>query len=195
MATARFHIWMLQACLVAFVYQTVVGTEQTVNRFALYGPAVAGGEWWRLFTAGFLHGGAVHLAFNMLALWVLGRALGPLLAYRGWWAFPTLYLGALLGGSVGGLIQHWGTPGIGASGAIFGMLGAAVSLPRRLGYPWNQLGALPWMLVNVAVTFLIPGISAGAHLGGLATGLLLGWVLAPTTTHGRDTAATTNITG
>ena len=135
---------------------------------ALFGPLVADGEWWRLFTAMFLHYGPIHLAMNMLAVWWIGRpleeALGPL-------RYLLLYLVSGLAGSAGALIANPTAVTVGASGAIFGILGAAIVLERQHTYVLGG-SAITLLVLNLAFTFAVPGISIGGHLGGLAGGAL-----------------------
>src|SRR4051794_36087339 len=87
--------------------------------FALYGPAVADGEWWRLITGGVLHANLIHLFFNMYLLWILGQMLEPML---GSGRFAALYFTALLWGSFGALLVTPNAPTVGASGAVFGLM-------------------------------------------------------------------------
>lgn len=137
-------------------------------------PIANGGEWWRVITGGFLHFDLPHLAMNMVMLYLLGRRLeqqlGPL-------RFGALYLCALLGGSAGALIMSPDGATAGASGAIFGVMGAVYVVERlRGGDPWRDgLGSL--IVLNLAITVLIPGISIGGHLGGLAVGVAAGVVV------------------
>ena len=135
---------------------------------ALYGPLVANGDWERLLTAAFLHYGPIHLGMNMLALWWIGRpledALGPL-------RYLLLYLVGGLAGSAGALIANPTAVTVGASGAIFGILGAAIVLERQQTYVLGG-SAITLLVVNLAFTFAVPGISIGGHLGGLAGGAL-----------------------
>jgi membrane associated rhomboid family serine protease len=130
-------------------------------------PALVGaGEWWRVLTAGFLHIGPVHLVFNMLALYVLGRDLEPVLG-RG--RFLAVYLISLLGGSAAVMVFE--LPGIqvaGASGAVFGLMGGLAVVLRRLRFPVGQVVGL--IVVNVVISLVIPGISLTGHLGGLVVG-------------------------
>jgi membrane associated rhomboid family serine protease len=135
---------------------------------ALYGPAVAAGDWWRLFTAMFLHGGPIHLAFNMLALWWFGSAVEAVLG-RG--RFVLLYLVSGLAGSAGALLFDPTGITVGASGALFGILGAAVVLERQGTHVFGG-GALGIIVLNLVFTFAVPGISIGGHLGGLVGGAL-----------------------
>jgi membrane associated rhomboid family serine protease len=134
----------------------------------LAAPPVADGEWWRLITATFLHYGPLHLLMNMYALWLFGQALE---AELGHWRFVLVYVVSGLAGSAGALIVHPNIPTVGASGAIFGVLGAAVVLEIRGRYVFGGQ-ALGFLGLSLIFTFVIPGISIGGHLGGLAGGAL-----------------------
>ena len=129
---------------------------------------LADGEWWRLITSAFLHAGIIHLGMNMLALWWFGGALEAALG-RG--RFLLLYVVSGLAGSAGALLLSPEAVTVGASGAIFGMLGAALVLERQQIYVFGG-GALGVIILNLAFTFLVPNISIGGHLGGLAGGAL-----------------------
>jgi membrane associated rhomboid family serine protease len=129
---------------------------------------LAEGEWYRLLTAAFLHYGPIHLAMNMLALWWIGR---PLENWLGPARYLLLYLVSGLAGSAGALVASPGAITVGASGAIFGILGAAIVLERQGTYVLGG-SALTLLIVNIAFTFAVPGISIGGHLGGLAGGAL-----------------------
>jgi membrane associated rhomboid family serine protease len=146
----------------------------TDARWGLWGPAVAAGEWWRLVTSGFLHGGVVHLAMNMLALWVLGRSMEDGV---GRVRFLAIYAVSLLGGSAGALLVTPGELTIGASGAIYGLAGAATVALWRRGASLRSIPWVPLLAVNLLLTVSIPGISLGGHLGGLAAGGLAGLLL------------------
>ena len=135
---------------------------------ALYGPLVASGDWYRLITAAFLHFGPIHLGMNMLALWWIGR---PLEDYLGPVRYLLLYVVSGLAGSAGALIMNPTAVTVGASGAIFGILGAAIVLERQGTYVLGG-SAITLLVVNIAFTFAVPGISIGGHLGGLAGGAL-----------------------
>ena len=129
---------------------------------------LAQGEWYRLLTAAFLHYGPIHLAMNMLALWWIGR---PLEDWLGPARYLLLYLVSGLAGSAGALVASPDAITVGASGAIFGILGAAIVLERQGTYVLGG-SALTLLIVNIAFTFAVPGISIGGHLGGLAGGAL-----------------------
>jgi membrane associated rhomboid family serine protease len=150
--------------------QTASPSNAVYRDFVLFGPFVADGEWWRLLTAGFLHGGLFHLLLNMYALFFLGRMLEPALGHV---RFGALYFASLLAGSFGAVLLSPETPVVGASTAIFGLFGAAIVMARNRGIDLMASGLLPILLINLAITFF-PGfnISIGGHLGGLAGGLI-----------------------
>lgn len=133
-------------------------------------------EPWRLFTAALVHSGFWHIGLNMLALWMIGRSLEPLLG-RG--RFLTLYLLSALGGSVAVALLSFTTPVVGASGAIFGLFGALIVIGRHIGA--NIAGIAIILAVNLAIGF-IPGfnVSWQAHVGGLVVGALVGLIYART---------------
>ena len=145
------------------------GTGNEIYREGvLYGPVVANGDYWRLFTAMFLHYGPIHLGLNMLALWWFGAAVEQVLG-RG--RYLLLYIVAGLAGSAGALLFAPESLTVGASGAIFGILGAAFVLERQHMYVLGG-GALSIIVLNLAFTFFIPGISIGGHIGGLIGGAI-----------------------
>jgi membrane associated rhomboid family serine protease len=147
----------------------VNGTGNRIfEKGALYGPAVADGDWWRLFTSMFLHYGPLHLGLNMLALWWFGAAVEEVLG-RG--RYVLVYVVSGLAGSAGALLFNPDSVTVGASGAIFGILGAAFVLERQRTYVLGG-GALGIIVLNLAFTFAVSGISVGGHLGGLAGGAL-----------------------
>lgn len=139
----------------------------------LRGFEVNAGEWWRLVTAGFLHADPMHLLFNMLGVFFLGQLLEPTLgAVR----YVALYLGSLLVGSFGVLLLSPDAATIGASGAVFGLLGAAFVIMRQRGMDPMRSFIGPILLINILLTFR-PGISIGAHLGGLVGGVLCALII------------------
>ncbi|SEB41039.1 Membrane associated serine protease, rhomboid family [Amycolatopsis tolypomycina] len=139
---------------------------------ALYGDATMGhGEWWRVLTNGFLHYGPIHIAVNMFSLWMMGRSLEQVTG-RG--RYLALYFVSMLGASTAVLLfgNPAGFPGTaGASGALFGLMGAygVTVLKLRL----NPTGLIITLALNAFITFGIPGISIFGHLGGLVTGALV----------------------
>jgi membrane associated rhomboid family serine protease len=134
---------------------------------------LADGDLWRLVTNGFVHRGIFHLALNMLALWILGSMLEPAL---GRLRFGLVYFVSLLCGSLGVLLAGFDA-GAGASGAVFGLLGAAVVLSRSRGFSLMESGLGLWLGLNLLITFTIPNISVGAHIGGLVGGVLVALLL------------------
>lgn len=136
-------------------------------------PDVAGGDWWRIVTSAFLHAGIVHLAFNMIALWYLGTALE---SYVGPLRFGLIYLGSVLWGSAGALLFAPLSPTVGASGGVFGIMAAILVLQRQRGVSIvGDVGI--WLAVNLVITFTLPGISIGGHLGGIVGGAATAFAL------------------
>lgn len=176
---------------------------EITRAFGLLPGMVGLGEWWRLITSAFLHTTIMHVGFNGLLLWMLGRMLEPVLGHA---RFGALYLAGLAGGSLGVVLLSWlwaatslnevpvvgsvltshpGIPTIGASGAVFGLMGAAVVGLRNRGVnPWRtDIGTL--VLLNLAITFFLPGISVGGHVGGLLAGLGVGRLVFVAAEHRR----------
>jgi len=135
---------------------------------------IAEGEYWRLLTAGFLHSGFFHLAFNMLSLYILGGLLEPAV---GRFRFGLIYLVSLLAGSFGALLLEPESATVGASGAIFGLMGAGVVIMRNAGISLMESGLGLWIGLNLLITFTAPGLSIGGHLGGLAGGTVAALLL------------------
>lgn len=156
-----------------FLWTVVQAGSVTANANApLFGelslvPGLVGaGEVWRVVTAGFLHIGPLHLVFNMLALYVLGRDLESVLG-RG--RFLAVYFIAMLGGSAAVMVFDLSRIEVaGASGAVFGLMGGLAVVLRRLRFPLGQVIGL--IVVNIVISFVIPGISITGHLGGLVVG-------------------------
>jgi membrane associated rhomboid family serine protease len=141
---------------------------------ALSGPTLADGQVWRLVTAGFLHAGFLHLAFNMLALWVLGSILEPVVGRT---RFALLYAVSLLSGSFGAILLDPSSFTVGASGAVFGLMGAALVVMRNRGISPMESGLALWLGLNLVITLAVPGISIGGHFGGLVGGTLAALLL------------------
>ncbi|MEV0781893.1 rhomboid family intramembrane serine protease [Streptomyces sp. NPDC050423] len=170
------------------VFVAVLANSALVDDLVLLGRAnfyyggppegIAEGQWYRLVTSMFLHQEVWHIAFNMLGLWWLG---GPLEAALGRARYLALYM---LSGLAGSALTYWlaepNQPSLGASGAIFGLLGATVVLMRRLNYDMRPVFAL--LAINLIITFNPwGGIAWQAHVGGLIAGTLIaiGMVHAP----------------
>lgn len=150
------------------------GNNKLAEDLALFGPLVAEGEWWRLMTSGFVHYGLMHLGFNMAILYQLGSQLEPVL---GRFRFLLVYLAGLIGGSLGALVLSPLALTGGASGAVFGLMGATLVLLQSQGRDLRQSGLVTLLVVNLVITFVVPGISIGGHLGGLGGGALAGWLM------------------
>jgi len=146
-----------------------LGGSSVIRNFALFGPSVADGEVYRLLTAGFLHSGFLHLFVNMFSLYVLGTMLEPGI---GRLRFVLIYLVSLLAGSFGALVVTPHAVTVGASGAIFGLLGAGVVILRNRGIDPMQSGLPLWIGINLVFSFAVAGISIGGHIGGLIGGTL-----------------------
>jgi membrane associated rhomboid family serine protease len=151
------------------------GGGSLVEALAVSRVEIARGEVWRILTAGFVHAGLLHLAFNMFALWVLGGLLEPAI---GRLRFALIYFVSLLAGTFGALLLTApNVQTVGASGAIFGLMGAAIVVMRNRGLNPMESGLAVWLGLNLLITFAIPGISIGGHLGGLVGGALAAVVL------------------
>jgi membrane associated rhomboid family serine protease len=139
------------------------------RQWALDGPDVANGGWWRLITAAFLHASVIHIGLNMYVLWIIGA---PVEEYLGRARFLALYFVSGLAGSAGALVITPLALTVGASGAIFGILGALLIIE------WQTTGrlagnAMTWIVINLALSFVISNISIGGHVGGLIGGILV----------------------
>ncbi len=144
-----------------------VGQDACVGMGTHWAPGVATGAPWQVLTSGFTHEGIMHLGFNMFVVWMLGPQLEQIL---GRVRFLAVYLVSLLGGSAAVMVLSNPTSQtIGASGAIYGLLGAVLLLALRHQGDVKQI--LLWLGLNVAMTFVVPGISWQGHFGGLAAGL------------------------
>ena len=151
------------------------GGDKLRTEFGLFGPSVADGEVYRVLTSGFLHAGLFHLLVNMWSLWILGTMLESSV---GRVRFVLIYFVSLLTGSFGALLVAPNDLTVGASGAIFGLMGAAVMEMRSRGIAPMQSGLPLWIGLNLFFTFSYPHqISVGGHIGGLVGGALAAIVL------------------
>jgi membrane associated rhomboid family serine protease len=151
-----------------------LGTSRLFADGALRASDVANGDYWRLITAGFLHASVFHIFFNMFALWILGQMLEPAI---GSVRFGLIYFVSLLAGSFGALVVTPDALTVGASGAIFGLMGAAVVVLRNRGINPMESGLGLWIGLNLLLTFTLSNISIGGHIGGLIGGTLAALVL------------------
>lgn len=168
--------------LVAFVLELVAGLDGVITGFGMSPAAVSvGGEWWRLLTAAFLHGGFLHIAFNMYVLWVIGPQLESVFGHI---RYLILFLLSALGGSVVSYtFGPFATVSVGASGAIFGLMAALIVAGRSMRADVTQIVIL--LVINVVIGFVAPGIDWRAHLGGAAVGAVVAAVMAYAPKDGR----------
>ena len=166
---------------VVFLAQLALGINQVAGDWGMWPVGIAvGGEWWRLITAAFLHGSFLHIAFNMYVLFAIGPTLERILGHG---RYLTLYVLAALGGGVASYaFSDMRTVSVGASGAIFGLMGALVVAGRRLRYDVTFVIVL--LGINVVIGFISPAVDWRAHLGGLVTGAAVAAIMVfPTRRH------------
>ena len=157
-----------------FLFPLINGTtEEFYNLFASYGPFVKMGDYYRLISAAFMHANIAHLIFNMYALWIIGMQLE---SFIGKWRYLVVYLFSAISGSLLSVIVTPDAVSVGASGAIFGLLGALL----YFGYHYRvYLGTviksqiIPLIVINLLLGFMVPGIDNAAHIGGLIGGTLM----------------------
>ena len=157
-----------------FLFPLINGTtEEFYNLFASYGPFVKMGDYYRLISAAFMHANIAHLIFNMYALWIIGMQLE---SFIGKWRYLVVYLFSAISGSLLSVIVTPNAVSVGASGAIFGLLGALL----YFGYHYRvYLGTviksqiIPLIVINLLLGFMVPGIDNAAHIGGLIGGALI----------------------
>ena len=149
-------------------------TFNPLTRVAMAIDGVAGGEWYRLVTGGFMHAGVIHIGMNMLVLWLVGSQLERVLGHA---RYLALYFACLLAGSFAVMLASPGDVTVGASGAIFGLFGAMFAFQRDRGINPMQSGLGGLIILNLVITFAIPGIAIAGHIGGLIGGFVTGWLL------------------
>lgn len=176
---------LLAAILFVFVLELLAGAPRDpqvlVNMGAIMKGAFQQGDYWRLVAAMFLHGGFMHLVLNMWALWQIGGIFESLFGSTRF--LLTYFISGIAASIVSSILIPAWTPGVGASGAIFGIIGALIVALRR-SPRWSRKewsGALArqllmWAGINIVIGFTMPGIDNAAHIGGLVAGLLLGLV-------------------
>lgn len=179
--TAYVTMTLIAINIAVFILQTLTDSGSVgrgiggdiAARGWLDAPDVAAGDWWRIVTSAFLHAGIMHLGFNMIALWFLGTAFE---SYVGPLRFGVIYLGSVLWGSAGALLFAPLSPTVGASGGVFGLMAAILVLQRQRGV--SILGDVGlWLGINLVITFTLPGISIGGHLGGIVGGAAAAFAL------------------
>jgi membrane associated rhomboid family serine protease len=177
-ATGRPIVTLVLIAVNVAVYVVGFGIEGGNDRMSLdgglFGPLVDQGEWYRIVTSGFLHGSLIHIGFNMYLLYLLGQQLEPAM---GRLRFAVTYFFSLLCGSLAVLLIAPRELTVGASGAVFGLMGALAVLHYSRGVRLFDTGLGGLILINLLFTFAIPNISVGGHIGGLIGGALAGWLL------------------
>lgn len=172
--------WIIGITAVVFVLQFII---QPLTGWLMYNPLLAN-EAWRIVTVALVHstGSLFHFALNMLSLWMIGRVLEPLIGSR---RFLALYVLSTIGGSAAVTLLAPTTSVIGASGAIFGLMGALLVIARRLGS--DVTGMLVVLGINLVLGFTLSGVSWQAHVGGLIVGVLVGWIYSRTRNPSQQT--------
>ncbi len=193
--------FIIAVCLAIFFYDSSVagtwvfgnGIEQIgpvrvedLGDLVLYSPSLEyNGEWYRVFTTGFIHFSIAHVGMNMLVLWQVGRMIEGIF---GALTFAVLFVAGVLGGSLGALLLEPEVPVGGASGAVFALLGATAMLQMLAGQNIFKTGLGPLLIINIALSFL-PFISLGGHMGGLVMGLVAGAVIGIARRRGKNALA------
>lgn len=175
-------------CAAVFAWDILQGSNFMTGQggaasrdLGLFAPFVQNGEWYRVFTSAFTHSGLIHIGFNMYLLWMLGKAME---GRFGSLTFGTIYVAGILGGSLGAVLVEPRALVVGASGAVFALMGATVVLQRAGGMNIFQSGIGGLILINVLLSFR-GGISLGGHLGGLIAGAVVGLILSEARKRGR----------
>jgi rhomboid protease GluP len=166
-----FCTGLIGVCVAVFLAQTTgVGSGFfRLQNWSLYGPAVQAGEWWRIFTTVLVHANVLHIFFNMMVVVNLGFAVERMLGTA---RMLAVSLVSALGAAAMVLAFGFNLPTVGASGMILGWAGALLPVVNRQGRQ-----SLAWLLVQVAVISILPGVSWQGHLGGFLAGLACGGLL------------------
>ncbi len=177
----RATLGLVAINVVAYVWETTTGGLASNQALYEHGAlcklcVMQDGQWWRIYSSAFLHGGLAHIALNMFALLQIGTFVE---SFLGPWRMLAIYFVAMTGGGLG--VAYFGAPGdvtVGASGAIFGLFGAILAIGLRLGARGKSLISqmVPVVVLNLAFTFAVPFISKEEHIGGLISGFLAGLV-------------------
>ncbi len=176
---------MMGILIVVFLIETLAGGSENsrvlVNLGANYAPYVTGGDYWRLFTANFLHIGLLHIAFNLYALYIVGTEMEM---FYGPWRFLVIYLLTGLSGAIASYAFTYSLSA-GASTAIFGLVGTLFAFFTRNRSVFGRLSSarlsnlVMVIIINLFLGLSTPGIDNWGHIGGFAGGLILGWLLCP----------------
>jgi len=156
--------------LISLHDKTVTGNGRWSADLGLTGPALRHGQWWRLVSYSVVHFGLLHIGFNMLVLYMVGKVFEP---GTGPIRFATLYVVSVLAGAAGALIATPHGLNGGASGGIFGVAAAATLVMSRRGVRFWDTGFGPLLVLNLALNLFESGVSIGGHIGGIIAGALL----------------------
>ncbi|MDD4644167.1 MAG: rhomboid family intramembrane serine protease, partial [Bacilli bacterium] len=171
--TPYITIMLIGLNIFIFILSLMYGVEAIGTYGGLYAPAVRAGEFYRLLTSTFIHAGALHLFFNMYALYIIGSQLE---SFYGSVKYLTIYIFSALTGSLLSMAFLGDAWSIGASGAIFGLFGSLLYFGYHYRvYLGNTLRSriIPVILLNLFISFIIPGIDQFAHIGGLFGGVVM----------------------
>ena len=163
--------YLLVAICASYLIQLLVPSYE--SNFLLYRAGIESGEYYRLLTVALLHGGLLHLGFNMYSLHLLGTSVEN---FYGRGRYATILLISQLAASCASIFLNTANVySIGASGAIFGLFGSLAVSGRAMGVDFRSIGTI--ILINFALGFMVSGIDWRAHLGGLIGGAVATWVL------------------
>jgi membrane associated rhomboid family serine protease len=168
MGRGRFTKTLIGINLLVFLAQ--LASNDNVTMLLALKPASVFSEPWTIITAGFAHSGWLHLILNMYSLWIFGEAIEEFIGAK---RFLWLYLASIVGGSLAFIFVDGGGWVVGASGGIFGLMGAYFIIIRSLGFRSSQMLVL--IGINVVLGFTSPGIAISAHIGGLIAGAAIAW--------------------
>ena len=167
---------IMALCAIVFIAELFTGTTGgVVFQDLAYAPVLTATEPWRIVTSIFVHLSILHILFNMYSLFIFGPMMERMLGRA---RFAALFLLSGIGGSVAVLLIAPGIAVAGASGAIFGLLGAFFVIQRHLG--GNNVQLLIVIGLNLVIGFVVPGIAWQAHIGGLVVGALVGLIFVRT---------------
>ena len=164
---------IIAICIICYVVPILMGIyDKAIAAYSVYGPDIRKGEYFRLLTGGFLHGGILHLFFNCYTLYIIGSQVE---SYLGKTKYSMIYFMSLLIASLTSMTFGGETMSIGASGAIFGIMGALI----YFGYHYRvflgnivKTQIIPLVLLNLSLGFILTGVDNFAHIGGLIGGIL-----------------------
>ncbi len=181
----RVTFVMMGILIVVFVIETLAGGSESrqvlINLGANYARNVTAGEYWRLFTANFLHIGLMHIAFNLYALYIVGTEVEM---FYGPWRFLVIYLLSALCGAIASYAFTYSLSA-GASTAVFGLIGTLVAFFIRNRAVFGEMSRtrlsnlIIVIAINVFYGLSVPAIDMWGHVGGFVGGVMLGWLLCP----------------